>query len=149
MSAHAYLSACLFANRRPSLEEDSDQHSDDFVEKGLISTASMFAKIPASGAAIEGYGHGNKGHDFVPMASHVDRSAVSANGIATGLRKAGSSENMGGMRGAITSKLAQTLSYTGTVKSTVSKGCGSACTSLGICAWRVGLLHHVQSTECL
>jgi hypothetical protein len=87
-----------------SSQQKVDEHYDDdhhFVEKGLRSTASMFASIPASGASmIHGLFGAAPGHEFVRLPTHQE------------ISMSGSAENVGGVCAALTRKLASSsLSY--------------------------------------
>lgn len=81
----------------------------DIIEAGLRSTASMFATIPATGASMDEV-NGTPGakHDFKPLEAYAEGSN-SVNSYQGSV--ATDSDNVGGVRAAITNKLGSSLSY--------------------------------------
>jgi len=86
----------------------------DIIEAGLRSTASMFATIPATGASMDevNAAPGAK-HDFKPLETYAEgsNSVSSYQGPV-----ASDSDNVGGVRAAITNKLGSSLSYRASFK---------------------------------
>jgi len=83
----------------------------DIIEAGLRSTASMFASIPASGASM-GEVNGSPGakHDFKPLEAYAEGSNSYQGSVPA------DSDNVGGVRAAITNKLGSSLSYRASFK---------------------------------
>ena len=92
----------------PVAWETSPTSSRDVVEAGLVSTASMLASIPASGASLAESVRGGA-HDFRALDPCMEASGSDDRGIK-GLVVT-QSENAGGLRGYISTQLASSLSY--------------------------------------
>lgn len=104
---------CRNAEVDSNLSRRQQSDDQDFVEKGLRSTASMFASIPASGARMQAYGDNQPSREFAHIPTHAQTNGRASIKVLSST----SSENAGGMRAAITNKLGSTLSMLSSVQS--------------------------------
>lgn len=108
-SCYVLYSTCrhLSASNETSLDRDSSGESRDIVVAGLVSTASVFASIPASGASLADAVQAGQ-HDFRALDPCMERSG---SGAYQPVLSSTQSANVGGIRGTISSKLGSSFSY--------------------------------------